>query len=112
MTEPADLHFCCGPCECLCYGYEDEACFPPSRSPKIARILLIMNCIPFTAGWGTMWSSSQVCSRKVKKKGKIIAIGLLQFLLAFVIYGWIWSIVHGLALYENALLEHSIYKLR
>ena len=64
----------------------------------LAIVCLILNCIPFTSGVGTMVSA---CAGK-DFNGTALVFGILQFLLAFILVGWIWSIVHGIWLLDKA----------
>ena len=64
----------------------------------LAIVCLILNCIPFTSGVGTMVSA---CAGG-EFNGTTLLFGILQFLLAFLIVGWVWSIVHGIWLLDKA----------
>ena len=64
----------------------------------VALVLLIINCIPFTSGVGTMVSA---CVGENFNCNALV-FGLLQFLLAWILIGWIWSIVHGIWLLDAA----------
>ena len=59
-------------------------------------IFFILNI--FFPGSGTI--SAGICGRKVNWKA--VLVGLLQFFLAFVIIGWIWSIWWGYLIYETS----------
>ena len=67
-------------------------------------ICLVMNIL--LPGWGTMLSAS-VCVHAVKdsERGKCscgtFTDGMFQFYLSPIIFGWIWSIVFGIALYRK-----------
>ena len=73
----------------------DKEFFPELTEFK-ALICLILNCIPITSGFGTMVSA---CCDWKKNSCTIILVGLAQFVLTFLIVGWIWSIKHGIKLY-------------
>ena len=62
----------------------------------VAVICLILNCIPFTSGVGTMVSA---CAGKEFNLTALL-FGILQLLLAVLLVGWIWSIVHGIWLLD------------
>ena len=62
----------------------------------LAIVCLVINCIPFTSGVGTMISA---CAGKDFNCTTLL-FGLLQFLLCFILIGWIWSIVHGIWLLD------------
>ena len=64
----------------------------------LAIVCLILNCIPFTSGVGTMVSA---CAGD-NFNANALLFGLLQFVLAFIIVGWVWSIVHGIWLLDKA----------
>ena len=64
----------------------------------IGLVVLILNIIPFTAGIGTMVSA---CAGKSGKfNGTALLFGILQWLLLFLLIGWIWSIIHGVWVYQ------------
>ena len=63
-----------------------------------ALVCLILNCIPFTSGVGTMVSA---CTGQQFNMTALL-FGVLQFLLMFILVGWIWSIVHGIQLLDAA----------
>ena len=67
----------------------------PNMNVCLALILLILNVIPVTAGWGTILSC--LCSQYPLKS---IIFGVLQFFLTIVLVGWLWSIWHGLRIYS------------
>ena len=62
----------------------------------LAIVCLILNCIPFTSGVGTMISA---CTGKDFNCNALL-YGILQLLLTFILVGWIWSIVHGIWLLD------------
>ena len=64
----------------------------------LAIVCLIFNCIPFTSGVGTMVSA---CAGK-DFNINALCFGICQFLLAVILVGWIWSIVHGIWLLDAA----------
>ena len=57
-----------------------------------ATICLVLNCIPGLAGIGTMVSA---CVVPGKLNTTALLFGILQWLLQFLLIGYIWSIVHG-----------------
>ena len=65
----------------------------------IGLICLILNIIPFTSGVGTMVSA---CANKGDFNGSALCFGILQLLTAFLLVGWIWSIVHGVWIFQKA----------
>ena len=70
-----------------------------SLENTMAIVCLILNCIPFTSGVGTMISAC------VNDKGfnvMALVFGICQFVLAWILIGWIWSIVHGIWLLDAA----------
>jgi hypothetical protein len=74
------------------------------RSP-MHIVCLILNI--FLPGWGTMLSAT-TCMHVVfrDEKGKkcncgTFADGMIQFYLSPLIFGWVWSIVFGIALYKK-----------
>ena len=67
-----------------------------SLEHTLAIVCLILNCIPFTSGVGTMISA---CAGG-DFNGTALLFGLLQLLLTFILVGWIWSIVHGIWLLD------------
>ena len=68
-----------------------------SLSHDLAIVCLVLNCIPFTSGVGTMVSA---CTGDGDFNLTALCFGLLQFLLAWILVGWIWSIVHGIWLLD------------
>ena len=62
----------------------------------LALVCMILNIIPFTSGIGTCVSA---CAGD-KFVCHTLVIGILQLLLAGLLVGWIWSIVHGIWLYK------------
>ena len=64
----------------------------------LAVVCLILNCIPFTSGIGTMISA---CTGSDFNCNALL-FGFLQLLLTIIIVGWIWSIVHGIWLLDKA----------
>ena len=69
-----------------------------SLDHTLAVVCLVLNCIPFTSGVGTMISA---CAGKEFNCNALV-FGILQFLLFFLLIGWIWSIVHGIWLLDAA----------
>ena len=67
-----------------------------SLEKTLALVCCILNCIPFTSGVGTMISA---CAGK-DFNGEALLFGICQFILAFLLVGWIWSIVHGVWLLD------------
>ena len=63
---------------------------------SVALVCLILNCIPFTSGVGTMVSA---CAGK-EFNCTALLFGILQWLLLFLLVGWVWSIVHGVWLLD------------
>ena len=79
------------------YARESRDCCKSSivkTTQPLAILCLILNCIPFTSGVGT------IVSAFLGARFNTVALifGLLQLLLAVILVGWIWSIVHGLLL--------------
>ena len=64
-----------------------------------AVVCLILNCIPFLCGIGTMISA---CMGK-EFNCTALVFGLLQWLLEFILVGWIWSIIHGIKLLDISI---------
>ena len=64
----------------------------------LAVVCLVLNCIPFTSGIGTMISA---CAGGDFNCNALV-FGILQWLLWFLLIGWIWSIVHGIWLLDAA----------
>ena len=64
----------------------------------LAVVCLVLNCIPFTSGVGTMISA---CAGGDFNCNALV-FGILQWLLWFLLIGWIWSIVHGIWLLDAA----------
>ena len=67
-----------------------------SLDHTLAVVCLVLNCIPFTSGVGTMISA---CAGK-DFNCTALCFGILQFILAVLLVGWIWSIVHGIWLLD------------
>ena len=82
----------CEDCTCCL----DDEFFPDDLTESKALICLILNCIPFTSGFGTILS---VCFKSRNNANRIICLGLAQFILTFMFFGWILSIMHGIKLY-------------
>ena len=73
------------------------------RSP-LHIVCLILNI--FLPGWGTMVSACACVHATKDEKGKTFncgtfADGMIQFYLSPLIFGWVWSIVFGIALYKK-----------
>ena len=66
--------------------------------PTMGLVCLILNCIPFTSGVGTMVTA---CIDGELKTTTLL-YGLCQFLLAFLIIGYIWSIFFGVLIYNKS----------
>ena len=62
-------------------------------------ICLILNCIPFTSGVGTMVSA---CANPGEMNSNALLFGILQLLTAFLLVGWIWSIIHGVWIFQKS----------
>ena len=62
----------------------------------LALVVLILNIIPFTSGVGTIISAC------IGKKFNCLALGngIAQALLTGIFVGWIWSIIHGIWVWE------------
>ena len=69
-----------------------------SLDHTLAVVCLVLNCIPFTSGVGTMISACAGGDFNCNA----LCFGILQFLLCFILVGWIWSIVHGIWLLDAA----------
>ena len=65
---------------------------------NIAMLCMILNCIPFTVGYGTMIAA---CAGKEFRCDTMIH-GWLQFFSAGLIGGWIWAILFGMWLMKAA----------
>ena len=61
-----------------------------------AMVCLILNCLPFVFGWGTVLSS---CLGK-EFNCTALVFGLLQWALGFILIGYIWSVIHGIKLLD------------
>ena len=89
--------------------FESCGCMNDKYFPKLSKtqalICLILNCIPFTSGIGTMVSA---CCDTRGSTCVIIFLGLAQLALTFLIVGWIWSIVHGMRLYLDNKNGHHV----
>ena len=83
---------------CLCSAGKESKIYP-KMDKCCALILCCINICPITSGWGTMLSACCCCGN-VERPGKIFCIGLMQFLLTFILIGWVWSVWHGCKLYE------------
>ena len=76
---------------------------PPCCEPAIVKldddclalVCLILNCIPFTSGVGTMVSA---CTGPAFNCQALL-FGIDQFLLTGLLGGYIWSIIHGVMIY-------------
>ena len=69
------------------------------KLPKdTALICLVLNCIPFLAGIGTMVSACTTSDFNCMA----LIFGLCQWFLQFILIGYIWSIVHGIWLFDQA----------
>ena len=77
-----------------CSGYDDSL---PELSRRMAITCLVINCLPATPGIGTLISA---CAGK-SFNWKPLLIGFLQGMLAVVVVGHIWSLVHGVWLLEK-----------
>ena len=62
----------------------------------LGLVCLILNCIPFTSGIGTMISA---CAGSDFQCNTLVH-GICQFLLTFIIVGWVWSIFQGIWIYK------------
>lgn len=74
-------------------------------------VCLILNI--FLPGWGTMISASACTHATEDKKSSRCSCGtftdgMFQFYLSPVIFGWIWSIVFGIAIYRKGRDFHKI----
>ena len=106
--------------ECKTFCEQDKVCcWNPLLYPTLSENwALVCNCInwfPLTAGVGTILSglltrpdgtSADCCSLI-----KIITMGLFQALFTPIIFGYIWSIKHGLWLYQLARKKDQVTKL-
>ena len=63
---------------------------------NMAILCLVLNCIPFTTGIGTMISA---CINPGKFNATALLFGILQLLLCILLIGYIWSIMHGVWIY-------------
>ena len=61
-----------------------------------AIVCLVLNCIPGLAGLGTMISA---CVGDQFNCNALV-FGLLQWILEFILVGYIWSIIHGIKLLD------------
>jgi len=76
----------------------------PKLSKTQAFILLIINC--FLPGFGTSLSMFYFVGKKTCKDFLsyfiFLVIGLLQYVLSFIIIGWLWSILVGVQLVSKS----------
>ena len=77
---------------------------------NMALLCLILNCIPFTSGVGTMVSA---CINPGEFNTMALVFGLLQLLTAWLLIGWIWSIIHGVWIWQKSSwvrgIEHPLW---
>ena len=64
-----------------------------------AVVCLVLNCIPFLAGVGTMISACMGSQFNCTA----LVFGLLQWILEFLLVGYIWSIIHGIKLLDISI---------
>ena len=69
-----------------------------SLDHTLAIVCLVLNCIPFLSGVGTMISA---CAGDNFNCNALL-FGICQLLLAVIVVGWIWSIFHGIWLLDAA----------
>ena len=62
---------------------------------SLGLLCLVLNCIPFTSGCGTMASAFG----GEKFSCLSLLFGVLQWLLFWTVLGYIWSICFGVAIY-------------
>lgn len=73
-------------------------------------VCLIMNI--FLPGWGTMVSAYS-CVHAIREEGQkccscgTFSDGMLQFYLAPLLFGWVWSILFGVAIYKKGRDHHK-----
>ena len=65
---------------------------------KVATICLVLNCVPGLSGIGTCVSA---CIGK-DFNGLALIFGILQWFLTWFIVGFIWSVLHGVWIYQKA----------
>ena len=63
-----------------------------SLEPGQAKCMAILNFLPFTPGWGTMISA---CLTDGGFVYHVFMCGFLQWFFSGMIFGYIWSILHG-----------------
>ena len=82
---------------------KEKCCTDAKLFPKLEKwqavICFIINCLPGGCGIGTMISGG--CAGKCMDT---LLVGLAQWLLSFIIVGWIWSIIHGWTLFKKNCL--------
>jgi len=81
-------------------SFEDKVfVFPNSEvdvTETMATVIFILNIL--TGSLGTLISA---CADKKGFNKSALLVGLLQFLLAYVLIGWIWGVLHGYAIYKK-----------
>ena len=96
--------FCDNDCKEFCEK-DQCCCYNPQIYPKLsqnwAMTCNLINWFPLTAGVGTILSAFITCPDGCSMT-KIIAMGLVQALFTPIIFGYIWSIKHGLWLHRLA----------
>ena len=68
----------------------------PKVESSMGLIVLILNI--FFPGWGTVIAG--VLTQEAEKKTPAIIVGILQFILAYFLIGWFWSIWWGFKIYQ------------
>ena len=76
-------------------------------------VCLILNI--FLPGWGTMVSAFSCVHAPIKVDGEVqkccscgtFSDGMIQFYLFPLLFGWIWSIIFGIAIYKKGRDHHK-----
>ena len=83
-------------------SFEDKIFVIPASKVDVNEglglVILILNV--FSGSLGTLLSAL------IDKKGlntAALLVWLLQFLLSFIIIGWVWGILHGYAIYRKSV---------
>ena len=78
-------------------GSCDEAIVKLDKT--MALVCMILNIIPMTCGLGSMISA---CTGKEGFNSMALIFGICQLLTCWLLAGWIWSILHGIWLWQKA----------
>ena len=83
----------------------EDALFTPVPI-KLALLCLLLNLV--APGFGTIAHAYFGGSVKYNLRFRRCIIGLAQFVLAFVIFGWLWSAVYGVRLLWVAIVPPAV----